>query len=833
VSRPSLSVVVLADDAGLPLLATLDTLGRQSQQVDQVIVVADVAADRPWPGILAAVAGRPRVLLIRASGGTAAMRNAGLAAATGTLIAWIDEGDRWDSRLAAMATDALVADPTAGFVATLISIDTLSGDPKIEPEAIVPALTLPALLQDSEATPRSPIVRRDLLAAVGPFDETLPAFDEYDFWIRALAAGGTGVLLPQLLVTRQWRAGSWSRRHLEAATSHAAITSVIGRHAAQFAADPAASLITRERQLRDLVDRHRRAIDSRDRHVAELASLSAEIDTLHAALKAAEAESVDWGDLRHPFPVSHDWGYDRGTPVDRPYIEQFLADHAADVRGIVLEVQESNYTRRFGGDRVVRSDVVDVNTANPGATVIADLRDARTIADDTYDCFVFTQTIHVIDDMRAVLRECFRVLKPGGVLLLTLPSTSRVCLEYGRDGDFWRVTEAGARRLCSEAFPEGQIATRAYGNALTSSAFLFGLAAQELSDAEFEAFDPYHAMVIGVRATKPDTAAARACGGETVVGTRARGDEGVVLLYHRVAEARPDPHGLAVPPHLFHAHLQTLTRAFTVLRLDEFLRRRDDRSLPPRAVAITFDDGYRDNLKAAMPLLVRESVPAAFFLTTQALRGRQAYWWDQLESWLFTPAATSALHVEIDGGRVELPMDSPDARLEAYQRIHSGLVHATLEARDASLRVIEAWAGRPSTDGPGAMSAAEMQTLARWPGVQIGAHTVNHLGLPAQAPDVIRRELSTNKHDLERLLNRRVDAVAYPYGFYDERVLAIAAEVGFVHGLTCDLPGSGAAPLRVPRLDVKAWPTDRLVAEIESAMEPAATGADASAPSHD
>src|SRR5262249_16316312 len=157
------------------------------------------------------------------------------------------------------------------------------------------------------------------------------------------------------------------------------------------------------------------------------------------------------------------------------YIEGFLERHASDIRGAVLEVQEPDYTHRFGGDRVTRSDVVDLDASNPRATVLSDLRSASNIPSSTYDCIVLTPKLHVIDRMSAVVSECARILKPGGVLLATLPCASRVCLEYGHDGDFWRVTEAGARRLFSQAFPTESLEVTSYGNVLVNAAFLYGL----------------------------------------------------------------------------------------------------------------------------------------------------------------------------------------------------------------------------------------------------------------------------------------------------------------------------------------------------------------------
>src|SRR5207249_3792775 len=104
----------------------------------------------------------------------------------------------------------------------------------------------------------------------------------------------------------------------------------------------------------------------------------------------------------------------------------FLYRHRGDIRGRVLEVREPMYTDRFGGDAVTARDVIDHDPANPRATIVADLRTATAIADATYDCIILTQTLHLVDDIRGVVAECARMLRPGGVLLATAPSVIRV-----------------------------------------------------------------------------------------------------------------------------------------------------------------------------------------------------------------------------------------------------------------------------------------------------------------------------------------------------------------------------------------------------------------------
>ena len=229
---------------------------------------------------------------------------------------------------------------------------------------------------------------------------------------------------------------------------------------------------------------------------------------LAEVLRATGGMPLAWGELDRTSPISPEWGMDRGRCVDRYYIEGFVEAHQEDVRGTVLEVHDRDYTSQFGGVHVAHSDVIDIDPANPRATIVADLRRATAIPSDRYDCVILTQTLHCIDDTRAVLAECARIMKPGGVLLATLPCASKVSHEQGLDGDFWRFTTASARRLFAEVFPPDHLQVRAHGNVLVTVAFLYGLACEELTHGEFEHFDPYFPLLVSVRAQKPSTASA-------------------------------------------------------------------------------------------------------------------------------------------------------------------------------------------------------------------------------------------------------------------------------------------------------------------------------------
>jgi glycosyltransferase involved in cell wall biosynthesis/SAM-dependent methyltransferase len=217
---------------------------------------------------------------------------------------------------------------------------------------------------------------------------------------------------------------------------------------------------------------------------------------------------VRLGSLRRVTPISRKWGLDRGQPIDRYYIEGYLSDHSDDIKNHVLEIGDRNYTRRFGGDRVTISDVLDVAEGNPNATLIADLTCAEHIPSDTFDCVILTQTLQYIFDSRSAIKTVFRILKPGGVALVTVPGISKRSGAHSvKNSSYfwhWSFTIMSAKRLFEEIFPDNNVWVDAYGNVLTAMAFLVGLATEELRREELDHYDPAYPVTIAVRAVKSE-----------------------------------------------------------------------------------------------------------------------------------------------------------------------------------------------------------------------------------------------------------------------------------------------------------------------------------------
>lgn len=198
-------------------------------------------------------------------------------------------------------------------------------------------------------------------------------------------------------------------------------------------------------------------------------------------------------------PISSKWGFDRGKPVDRYYIEAFLRENRDCIRGRCLEIHDSHYTQFFGGNRVSRADVLDIDTGNRAANIYGDLRQLPGVASDIYDCLIITHTFGVIDDYRSAIGECYRILKPGGTLLATVAASGPM-LDLGCA--FWRFTPAGAKYEVGRYFPLEAVRVQSYGNVLSGQCFWVGLSSDELAPNELDYNDPRFPIVVGVRAQK-------------------------------------------------------------------------------------------------------------------------------------------------------------------------------------------------------------------------------------------------------------------------------------------------------------------------------------------
>jgi peptidoglycan/xylan/chitin deacetylase (PgdA/CDA1 family) len=328
-----------------------------------------------------------------------------------------------------------------------------------------------------------------------------------------------------------------------------------------------------------------------------------------------------------------------------------------------------------------------------------------------------------------------------------------------------------------------------------------------------------------------------------IVRASAEGGGGAILLYHRIARLRRDPFGIAVRPARFREHLTVLARRATVLPLAGLHAALDAGAAPPGAVAITFDDGYADNLPALATLSAR-GLSATLFVTTGLVATSREQWWDELERLLLRPGRLpDVLEIDVDGERRrwELGSDAkpgllaahrtrgwrawhppPTRRHLAYRELWTLLHPMDPASRDAALRqlagILEAMPeGRSSHR---MLDREELMRLSGLPCIELGAHTVNHPSLAALGVEAQRREIAESKVALENLIGRDVESFAYPYGArgdFDIETKQTVRDAGFARA--CSNYG-GAVPPRpdpfdLPRVVIQDWPAAEFADRLE------------------
>ena len=287
----------------------------------------------------------------------------------------------------------------------------------------------------------------------------------------------------------------------------------------------------------------------------------------------------------------------------------------------------------------------------------------------------------------------------------------------------------------------------------------------------------------------------------------------IILMYHRVADVPIDPRGTAVSPGRFAQHLEYIRQTCHPMRLLDLVEAVRQRSLPRRAVAVTFDDGYADNLTRAYPLLASAQIPATVFVVSGSVNSSDEFWWDRLDRLLLQPPRLpERLHIRVPGQEHEWPTTSAKQRQLAHHAIRHLLRTLAPEDRDRVLVDLVRWAGPEQTGWPDCrpMTDDELIQLTRGGLVELGAHTVTHPVLADLSADEQHAEIVGSRQDLEGIIHSPVLAFVYPYGqaqhFTDETVEIVKA-AGFRAACTA-IQGSvepGEDLFRLRRCEVRDW----------------------------
>jgi peptidoglycan/xylan/chitin deacetylase (PgdA/CDA1 family)/GT2 family glycosyltransferase len=826
VNRPGICVVVTCCDLGRMLEEALESVARQTRQAAECVIVNDGSVDVHTLQVLGRLRDAGQTVLSTPNRGVSAARNTGVRATCSPYVVLLDADDVLEPEYFERAAALLDDDASLSFVSCGMHSFGDADEVWVPPH--------PDLIRSlsGEVVHISSMFRRELWKETGGFDESLRGHEDVDFWVAALARGLRGQVIQDALLRYRVRPRSTSRRAIEHDAHLALMRRIYEKHLPSLV-DRADELILQKERFALSQEAHSEQLRARIRGLeTQRASLHAEIAAIEADLISSGVAPVELGDLRRTTPISDAWGTDRGEPVDRYYIHAFLDEHRRDIRGHVLEVKDSGYTRLFGDDRVSRSDVLDVDETNEEATIVVDLTAAGAIADDTFDCFILTQTLGLIYEPARAVAEAVRVLKPGGVLLCTLPAAGRISYEDRHlDGDFWRFTEASVRRIFADLLPADAFEVRGYGNVLACTAFLYGMANHELEAAELEAFDPFFPLVYAARAVKPLTSTKEVVDQNPTVARNAVRSESLraaILMYHRVAVNGEISSPICLSPAVFNSHMRYLRdRGHTVVSLAELRDGLSRGRMRDGCVALTFDDGYAEMLSVVAPILAGYRYPFTAFVVGQSLNGPVEFWWDTLwRVFQSTPELPPSFSIELRGKRLEIPTRTGAEREAASAQIAEALYQLSNHEREAVIATLLDWsrAGAPIAS-PRPMSASELLALSKLDGAAIGAHTENHVWLPAESPEEQLFQITETKARLESLIGRAVTSFAYPFGVWCDANLEMVSAAGFLEAVTTEerTARGGNHPLLLPRIDMGGCGAsefaDRLTACLDGRVE--------------
>jgi glycosyltransferase involved in cell wall biosynthesis len=537
---PSVSLVITSYNHGQFLAEAIESALSQTRRFHEVLLVDDGSTDDT-----AAVAARyPQAQYIRQENrGLAAARNAGLRRAQGAFVVFLDADDYLHPEAVEAGLKCFGANPKASFVYGRYCNVKASGEAlAVEPlHACGQEPYLEFLRGNCIGMHATVMYRRSAPIAVGGFREELKACEDYDMYLR-IARQGEVACHEVVVAAYRRHAGNMSgNARLMLLTSTGVLTdqwphvqpnsvrrsayreglrhwqkhygAQLARHIRrEFGAGASYCSLLRDASL--LLTHAPHAFVTGCRKICKTVFrklgfwLPFDLTNRKPSHYLPPRGRIAFGDLRRLEPFSRDFGYDRGTPVDRYYIERFLSAHSVDIRERVLEIGDNNYTRRFGGARVSISDVLNFYPGDTTTTIVSDLTTGAGIPDEAFDCLIVTQTLHLLWDMQAAVRTLYRILKPGGILLLTVPGTISQ-LEQGqwRSTWYWGLGMLAVERLFGSVFgPSVQVTS--HGNVLASIAFLHGIAAEELEVAELDHRDALYPLLMTVRAVKPHSEAA-------------------------------------------------------------------------------------------------------------------------------------------------------------------------------------------------------------------------------------------------------------------------------------------------------------------------------------
>lgn len=532
-TEPRVTVVIPFFNAELYLAETIDGVLAQTMTDWETILVDDGSTDESRTIANAYAEKHPgQIRVLEHEGhvnrGVCASRNLAIRMARGEFIATLDADDVWLPGKLEEQVAILDANPEAGMVyghsrywrSWNPSADPAKGDHTptlgVETDRLYPPKALNLLLyplaKKAAPCPSDLLLRTELVVRIGGFEEEfhheLQLYEDQAFLSKVYLHASVFVsgktwdlyrLHPASCDSRVIESGRYDkvRRYF---------LEWLGKYLRRIdEQDPAI-----RKALREALFPHRhpwlhRLMSLRNVRAVDVGQ---RVGSVLDRFRTPPVGRVRMGSLRRLTPISRRFGYDRGLPIDRHYIESFLDRHRLAIHGRVLEIGDDGYTRKFGDRRVTQRDVLNVEAGRAVTTIVADLADAPQIPADSFDCIILTQTLQYVFDLESAVATLFRILRPGGILLVTVPGLSPISGGKITEVWYWGFSVPSLKKLIGAHFTAERVEVRSYGNVLSTTAFLHGLATEELKPSELEAMDPAYPIIVTAVARKAGSTAA-------------------------------------------------------------------------------------------------------------------------------------------------------------------------------------------------------------------------------------------------------------------------------------------------------------------------------------
>ncbi len=535
---PLVSVAIACYNQAHFLPTAIESVRAQSYTNFEIIIVDDGSVD----DTAQIAAAYPGVRCIQqANQGLSAARNTGLLYSRGEFVVFLDADDRLLPRALEVGLLCMQAYPESAFVSGHFRYINVDGSPLSEfPQNQVQDHHYLALLRGNYIGMHAAVMyRRSIFEEVGHFDTSLRACEDYDIYLRI--ARTFPVYCHNEVITEYRQHGANMSGDPTFMLQHA--LGVLRRQQPYVRKDPARKrayrygllawqahygerLFERAAQRRAggntqqanqlLVAALRRTPLYAGYHIAKwiyghgygllyrLSSPAMREQIAHRLyqISAPPVGRVRFGDLGRVTPVAQANRLSPDLRIDQHYIETFIASQALYLRGNVLEIGQSGLLAKHQGPRITDVTHLALGDGQDAETLLDDLSCADHLGADSFDCILLSDVLHRLYDLAATMRTLYLLLKPGGVLLATMPGIGLVKPSASEEAGYWTFTRYSAQKLLEQVFDNEMICVEAKGNVLAATAFLQGLSVEGLTPEELAYSDPQFQLVVTARAIK-------------------------------------------------------------------------------------------------------------------------------------------------------------------------------------------------------------------------------------------------------------------------------------------------------------------------------------------